>query len=82
MRAVGVVAHDDEALARSKEATVATNPPQDFRDDIASAIIAALFELEPEPEISLRATTSDSPIVRLKLVDGQAFHITITRARS
>jgi hypothetical protein len=48
----------------------------------ASAVIAALFELEPEPEISLRATTSDNPIVRLKLVDGQAFHITITRARS
>ena len=59
-----------------------TNPVEDFRDDLASIIIGALFELNPEPALSLRATTSDCPIIRVRLEDGRAYHITITRARS
>ena len=60
-----------------------TNPVEDIRDDLASIIIGALFEqLNPEPALSLRATTSDCPIIRVRLEDGRAYHITITRARS
>lgn len=54
----------------------------DDRYVLAINVVGALLLRLPGAKLSIRKTTSDCPIVRVDLGDGDVFHLTITRARS
>jgi len=58
------------------------NVVEDGRPMMSSLIAQALGEYFPHASITETATTSGCPVVRLEFRPGEAFNVTITRARN
>lgn len=57
------------------------DPEDTMRAMVAAVILSDLTRHFPNADITETATTSDCPMVNIKMASGDAFNITITRAR-
>jgi hypothetical protein len=58
----------------------------ELRDDFARTVVESVEEYYPlcffpKREVALGATTSDCPVIRVDLGNGEVYNVTITRAR-
>ena len=56
-------------------------PVEDGRPMVSSMIVRSLEEYFPHASITETETTSGCPVIRIEFRKGQAFNLTITRAR-